>query len=254
MSQTAGQLRPTILRYSSLPSTNTEAARQATAGAPEGLCVVAGEQTAGRGRHARRWVSPAGAGLYFSIVLRPRLDARAWPLVTLMGALAVADALGEACGVEVDIKWPNDILAGERKLCGILAEALETRTGRACILGIGINLTRAAFPPELVTRAVSVEELTGAPPEAETILAALTPALARRYAHLHATDGVRRTLDQWAARSSYTEGKRVSVTLETESFDGITRGLEEDGALRVETSGGELRRVYAGDVKALREG
>src|SRR5687767_9533455 len=106
-----------ILRFDSLPSTNTEAARRAARGAPEGTCIIAREQTAGRGRQERRWVSPAGAGLYFSIVLRPQLEMNRWPLITLMTAVAVADALDEACGLGVDIKWPNDVHAAGRKLC-----------------------------------------------------------------------------------------------------------------------------------------
>src|SRR5919112_1524101 len=113
---------PTILRFDSLPSTNTEAARQASLGAREGLCVVAREQTAGRGRRQRAWASPKDAGLYFSVVLRPALDAADWPLLTLAAALAARDALGDACALDADIKWPNDLLAGGRKLCGILAE------------------------------------------------------------------------------------------------------------------------------------
>src|ERR687893_1721160 len=106
---------PIVLRYDSLPSTNDEAARQAAAGAAEGLCVVAREQTAGRGRQRRAWASPKDAGLYFSVVLRPRLDPAAWPLITFAAALAARDALGEACRLEADIKWPNDLLAGGRK-------------------------------------------------------------------------------------------------------------------------------------------
>src|SRR5215213_158843 len=110
------RLTPTVLRFDSLPSTNTEAARQAALGAPEGLCVVAREQTAGRGRRERAWASPKDVGLYLSVVLRPRLDARAWPLVTLAAALAVRDALAASCALETDIKWPNDLLARGRKL------------------------------------------------------------------------------------------------------------------------------------------
>src|ERR1051325_5043694 len=115
----------TILRFDSLPSTNTEAARAAVCGAREGLCIVAREQTAGRGRHSRVWSSPLDAGLYFSIVLRPQMEARSWPLITLMAAVSVADALEHACQIRVDIKWPNDIMAGGRKLAGILAETVE---------------------------------------------------------------------------------------------------------------------------------
>ena len=232
-------LRPTILRFDSLPS-------------GEGLCIVAREQTQGRGRQGRVWVSPVDAGLYFSIVLRPRLDVRAWPLITLMSALAVSDAINAACGLATDIKWPNDIEAAGRKLCGILAETLETETGRACIIGIGINLNDGAFPFELRERATSVQAVTGSAPDRETLLQALTHALAHRYHALHLADGVASTLREWVARSSYASGKRVRVQLANETLEGTTRGLESDGALRVETLAGEIKTIRAGDVTALR--
>jgi BirA family biotin operon repressor/biotin-[acetyl-CoA-carboxylase] ligase len=248
----ADLFQPTILRYDALPSTNTEAARQAVRGAPEGLCIVAREQTRGRGRQERVWASPPDAGLYFSIVLRPRLKPEAWPLVTLMAALAVHDALAEACTLETDIKWPNDILVEERKLCGILAETVETGAGRACILGIGINLSERAYPAELHARATSVEAATGTPVDLERVLAALVRRLALRYAQLHAPEGRTEIIRGWSANSSYAAGKRVRVHAATEIFDGTTRGLEPDGALRVETATGEIRIVRAADVHALR--
>jgi BirA family biotin operon repressor/biotin-[acetyl-CoA-carboxylase] ligase len=247
------RLTPTILRFDSLPSTNTEAARQAVQGAPEGLCVVAREQTAGRGRQQRAWVSPKDAGLYFSVVLRPRLDARGWPLVTLAAALAASDALREACALETDIKWPNDLLAGGRKLCGILAETFETSRGRAVVLGVGVNLNNRAFPQELLSRATSVEEQTGSAPDAERLLASLTHALARRYEILHAEGGAAATVREWESRSSFARARRVRVALADETFEGTTRGLEPDGALRVETDAGETRIVRAGDVMAVRQ-
>ncbi|HYN84570.1 MAG TPA: biotin--[acetyl-CoA-carboxylase] ligase [Pyrinomonadaceae bacterium] len=248
---------PVVLRFDSLPSTNTEAARQAAAGAREWLCVVASEQTAGRGRQGRAWESPPGAGLYFSVVLRPRLDASLWPLLTLTAAVAVSDALRETCALDVDIKWPNDLLAGGRKVCGILAEAVEGAPsyksgGRACVVGVGVNLRADSLPPELRERAASVEELTGTTPDYERLLESLVRALAERYASLHAEGGARELLREWAARSSYAEGRRVRVSLGEECFEGTTRGLESDGALRVETDEGDLRVVRAGDVTALR--
>lgn len=247
-------LHTTILRYDSLPSTNTEAASQAVRGAAEGLCVVAREQTRGRGRQERVWASPPDAGLYFSIVLRPRLKLEAWPLITLSAALAVQDALREACALETDIKWPNDILCDGRKLCGILAETVETKTGRACILGIGINLNERAYPPELGAHATSVEGATGKAADSERVLAALVTQLAQRYAQLHAhATGQSEIITDWLINSSYAEGKRVRVNTATDVFTGTTRGLEPDGALRVETATGELRIVRAGDVHALRE-
>lgn len=246
------RLTPTILRFDSLPSTNTEAARQASLGAGEGLCVLAREQTAGRGRRERAWVSPKDSGLYFSVVLRPRTDAREWPLITLAAAVAARDALEEACALRADIKWPNDLLARGRKLCGILAETAEGAAGRAVVLGIGINLNNRAFPPEILASATSVEEQTGRAPDAEQILSALTRQLARRYEELHTREGARGILREWEARSSYAHGRRVRVALAGEAFEGATRGLADDGALRVETDAGDTRIVRAGDVTAVR--
>lgn len=245
-------LRPIILRFDSLPSTNTEAARQAANGAPEGLCVVAREQTSGRGRQQRTWVSPADAGLYFSIVLRPRLDISRWPLLTLMAAISVADALADACALDVDIKWPNDIHAGGRKLCGILAEMIETPQGRACVVGIGINLKESSLPSELRETATTIETMTGHAPDVERLLQSLTHSIAHRYATLLEAGGAEQTIEQWSARSSYARDRRVRVALETETLEGVTRGLEPDGALRVETKAGEIRIIRAGDVTALR--
>ena len=246
-------LRPTILRFDSLPSTNTEAARQAVRGAPEGLCIVAREQTRGRGRAGRVWVSPADAGLYFSIVLRPtRLAARSWPLITLMSALAVRDALVEAFEIETDIKWPNDIMADERKLCGILAETVETETGRAVIVGIGINLDDRAFPPELKGIATSITTLIGRSADAERLLQSLICAIERRYETLQAAGGEAETIREWSQHSSYAQGRHVRVALAEEIFEGLTRGLEPDGALRVETEQGEIRIIRAGDIINLR--
>jgi BirA family biotin operon repressor/biotin-[acetyl-CoA-carboxylase] ligase len=246
-------LRPVILRFDSLPSTNTEAGRQARHGAPEGLCIVAREQTEGRGRSGRAWLSPIDAGLYFSLVLRPvSTPARAWPLLTLMAALAVRDALLKTCELETDIKWPNDIMAGDRKLCGILAETVETETGRAVIMGIGINLNDDAFPPELKDVATSVSALTGNVPDSERLLQSLTHALDQRYQNLQAVSGEEETILEWSKHSSYASHRLVRVTLNAETFDGWTRGLEPDGALRVETFTGEIRIIRAGDVTSLR--
>jgi BirA family biotin operon repressor/biotin-[acetyl-CoA-carboxylase] ligase len=247
------RLTPTILRFDSLPSTNTEAARQAARGAPEGLCVVAREQTAGRGRRERSWVSPKDAGLYVSVVLRPRLEPRDWPLITLAAALAARDALAESCRLEADIKWPNDLLAGGRKLCGILAETAEGARGRAVVLGVGVNLCESAFPEEMRDAATSVEAQTGRAPDAEHLLAALLRALALRYDALHAHGGTDATLREWEAHSTYARDRRVRVRLDGETFQGTTRGLAPGGALRVETDDGQLRTVSAGDVTALRQ-
>ena len=237
-----------ILRYESLPSTNNEVARLAAQGAAEGLAVIAEEQTAGRGRLQRTWVSPKGAGLYFSILLRPRIPQERWPLITFMAALAVNDALWDACQLQTDIKWPNDLLASERKICGILAEVTDTELGRAVVLGIGINLTREAFPDELARVAISVAEAAGRRVDRETVLAALVQALSSWYELIHEVDGPERILAAWTSRSSFSEGKSINVNNGEGTLTGVTRGLESDGALRVETASGEIVVVRAGDV------
>jgi len=245
-------LKPKILRFESLPSTNTELARLASEGAAEGVAILAEEQTAGRGRLQRAWSSPRGAGLYFSVLLRPAIAPSDWPLITFVAALAVADALREAAGVQTDIKWPNDLLSGERKICGILAEAIETPAGRAVVVGIGINLTQNAFPEELAGVATSVSEVTGQQPERETILAALLRALSRWYSLLSEPGGRVKIVAAWSSRSSYANGRLVRVSNGEEVWQGTTCGVEHDGALRLNTTNGEMKLVRAGDVYSLR--
>ena len=245
-------LKPKILRFESLPSTNTELARLASEGAEEGLSIVADEQTAGRGRLQRAWSSPKGAGLYFSILLRPAMPPDHWPLITFMAVLAVGDALSEAAGVETDIKWPNDLLSGERKICGILAESIDTPSGRAVIVGIGINLTQAAFPVELADVATSVSQASGREAEREAIIAALLRALSRWYSLLNEPSGREKIVATWSSRSSYAKGKLVRVSNGDEVWQGTTCGVEPDGALRLETSNGEMKLIRAGDVHSVR--
>jgi len=243
-----------ILRFDSIDSTNLEAMRRAKAGAPEGLCIIAREQTRGRGRQERVWISPRDAGLYFTVVLRPRLAVATWPLITLMAALAVSDSLREACELQTDIKWPNDIVIVDRKLCGILAETVETDQGLACVLGIGINLTDDAFPAELREHATSLKSQSARITNAETMLQSLLEQLSVRYAQLLNHGGEAKILHDWSAASSFANGKQVRVDTGAEVFAGTTRGLESDGGLRVETETGEVRIVRAGDVQSLRAG
>jgi BirA family biotin operon repressor/biotin-[acetyl-CoA-carboxylase] ligase len=242
----------TILRFDAIESTNTEALNQAARGADEGLCIVARGQTAGRGRRGRLWTSPADAGLYFSIVLRPRIETRFFPLVTLTAAIAVHDALEKLYPIECDIKWVNDIHVRGKKICGILAEAAETKKGAAIVLGIGINLNSDNFPPEISEIATSVKAETGAAPDAEILLQNLTGILSQYYELLSGKSGAKKICAEWTRRSSYATGKSVKVTTENDIISGITRGIEADGALRVETETGEIRVVRAGDVENLR--
>lgn len=247
----ADTMNITILRYPTLESTNTEAANQARNGAAEGVCVIADRQTAGRGRHGREWVSAEGAGLYFSIVLRPKIEIRLLPLITLMTGIAVHDTL-EDFGLRPDIKWVNDILIGDEKISGILAETVETPTGLAVIVGIGINLTSSSFPEEIAGTATSIEVETGNTVNASQLSERLTHYLSYFYEILNGHNGPAEIINDLRRRSTYYSGKQVRVTLVNTSFQGTTDGLEENGALRVKSAEGSVTIVQAGDVERLR--
>ncbi len=241
-----------ILRFDLVESTNTEAVRHARLGADEGLCVVAREQSAGRGRQGRVWVSAKDDGLYFSIVLRPRFDPRSFPLITLMAGVAVYDSLKEF-GITPDIKWVNDLLVNDKKIAGILAESVETPQGIAVIVGIGVNLTSRSFPPEIAGSATSVEAETGKLLPPDELCSALVRYLTYFYELLSGDDGAAEIVGEWRRRSSYFNDKPVRVTLQNKSFEGTTDGLEENGALRVKTRDGSVTIVQAGDVERLRQ-
>jgi BirA family transcriptional regulator, biotin operon repressor / biotin---[acetyl-CoA-carboxylase] ligase len=256
----------TILTFDTIDSTNTEALKQARLGADEGLCVVARQQTAGRGRHGRSWVSEKDAGLYFSIVLRPKIDTKFLPLITLMTGIAVHDTLHEL-GIKSDIKWVNDLLVKEKKICGILAETTDTNDGTTVVVGIGINLRSSNFPPEIAETATSIEDALSEPETAarwnlkprSRLLRVPTPDLTETltkylgyfYDILNSENGPSEIIDEWRRRSSYFSGKSVRVVLGNETVDGVTDGLEENGALRVRKNG-NVTIIQAGDVEQLR--
>lgn len=240
-----------IQRYDTIGSTNSEAAEQARRGAAEGVCIMADSQTAGRGRNGRTWVSEAGSGLNFSIVLRRRFAVESVPLITLMTGVAVCDTLIEF-GVKADIKWVNDLLVDGRKICGILAEAVETPLGLAVVVGIGINLTSRNFPDEIADTATSIEAVTGKRHTADEIAEPLTRYISYFYDILMSADGPGETISHWRRRSSYYSGRHVRVRLANGVVEGEAAGLEENGALRVKTPDGSVKIIQAGDVELLR--
>lgn len=241
----------TVQRFEEIGSTNDEAARQARLGAAEGLCIVARRQTAGRGRHGRTWVSEKDSGLYFSIVLRPLLEARFLPLITLAAGIAVYDTLNEL-GVSPDIKWVNDVLVDDRKISGILAETVETRDGLSVVLGIGINLTSKNFPPELADIATSIAAEIKRSITVLAVEEGLVKYLSYWYEILRSSDGPAEIIENWRSRSSYFDGKRVRVSVSGTTIDGTTDGLEPNGALRLITADGSRAIIQAGDVQRLR--
>ena len=241
----------TVLTFDSLDSTNTEALKQARAGAKEGVAIIARQQTAGRGRHGRTWVSEKDAGLYFSLILKPAIDTRSLPLITLMTGVAVHDTL-VGLGIAADIKWVNDILVGDKKISGILAETTESPDGVAVVVGIGINIRLSNVPPELADTATSIEEVVGTTPDTSLLTANLTGNISRLYDVLRDENGSATVLDEWRERSTYYSGKRVRAVLETETVFGVTDGLEPNGALRVRRDDDTIAVIQAGDIQRIR--
>jgi len=240
----------TVLTYDTIDSTNTEALKQARLGADEGLCIVARQQTAGRGRHGRTWVSEKDAGLYFSIVLRPKIETKYLPLITLMAGVAVYDTLQEL-GVKPDIKWVNDVIVDEKKISGILAETTETNNSLAVVVGIGINIKSSNFPPEIAGIATSIESEAGAIATGD-LTEILTKYVSYFYDIFTTQNGPAKIVDEWRRRSTYFSGKAVLVKLGDKTITGITEGLESNGALRLRKADGDVAIVQAGDVESLR--
>ncbi len=223
--------------------------------APEFTCVVADEQTAGRGRRERTWHSSPGAGLYLSILLLPRNDSLSRiPLISLLVSIAVAETLVELGVTGVDIKWPNDVLAGERKISGILAEAATAGSGSLrLILGVGVNLNHRSFPQELSELATSVAIETGKRVVVDEFRDRLLERIAWWYDHWR-RDESGLIVNRWSRLSTYARDQQVSVTLDEETITGVTDGLTETGALRLLVGAGEVKIILAGEVTRLRKG
>jgi len=227
-----------------IDSTNSELRRQALGGAAGGTAIVADRQTAGRGRMGRQFFSPDGAGLYMSVLVRPIELARAGGMTPLV-AVAVSRALG-AIGVEVGIKWVNDLLVDGRKLCGILVESGMAEGETFAVVGIGINLARAAFPPELAPIVTSVENITGKVPCRETLAEAILDELWRVIGADSGT--VEAAMDEYRRRC-VTVGKSVTVLPHgAEGYEAVALGVNADGSLRVRLPDGTERDISSGEV------
>lgn len=210
-----------------------------------GFACVAGRQLSGRGRLGRQWVSDADLGLYVTFYLKPRVVPNA-PMITLAAALAVAEAAQTVSGVDLEFKWPNDVMHEGKKLCGILAEA-RTRDGEMDVfLGIGVNRRpNPVLPPEIAAIATNLEELGGGRPSTEELLAALANALEPRLAQVD--DEPQRVLDDWRAKLA-TLGQRVTVNLADGPLVGDAVDLGSRGELIVREENGSMHEISAGDV------
>ena len=241
-----------VLFFNSTGSTNDVALALAAAGDAEGLVVLADEQTAGRGRQGRSWHSPPGSGLCVSIVLRPSRattgDGRATRLVTLAAGVALAEAVEAVTGLRADIKWPNDLLVGRRKLAGILSESATSDLAHV-VVGYGLNVRVTALPPDVDIRATSLESELGRLVDKATLCVETIAAVARRYRDL--VDGrFDAILDAWRERSPSSRGARVSWTTSSGIRSGVTDGIDDQGALLVRVAD-RVERIVGGELTWL---
>jgi len=241
-----------LLLLARTTSTSDILKKRAAEGAPEGMIVVADEQSAGRGRLDRRWLAPAGTSLLLSILFRPQLVPSHANRLTMLCALAASDALEAVARLPVDLKWPNDLVVqrhpgrGWRKLGGILTESgLSGQRLAFVVVGIGLNVN---VPREclsgLAPDATSVLAETGGKVDRAALLAALLAGVETRYRRLQAGESPH---GEWSARLA-TLGRRVEVISATGPLSGVAEGVDEDGALWVRADDGSRHRLLAGDV------
>ncbi len=233
-------------------STNNAAMQAAAEGAPEGSVFLAEEQTAGRGRGAHTWQSARSAGIYCSVILRPALPPSDVLVLALASGLAVGAAIRHIDGrVDADLKWPNDVLIGGKKVCGILAEMnAEATRVRYLVVGIGINVNQSSFPKALEGEATSLKIVTGSQWSRVELAAVLLKSLDREYRQLVEGPEARESiLRRFAAQSSWVRGRQVRIEENASKLEGTTEGLDQRGFLQLRTAQG-LHTVLSGTVRA----
>jgi len=230
-------------------STNDLADRLARDGVAEGTVVFAEKQNRGRGRMGRMWASPAGLGLWLSVVLRPRLAPQAATQLTIAAATAVRRAIHQITSLEPDIKWPNDLLLEGRKTAGILTEmGAELDKIKYVIIGIGVNvnLETTDFPPELRRVATSLRQALGRPIHRPELAAALLRELDVDYARV-CSGRFEEVAEEWSSHCR-TLGQKVTILQGERRIEGRAESLDQDGALLLRNARGRLERIIGGDV------
>jgi BirA family transcriptional regulator, biotin operon repressor / biotin---[acetyl-CoA-carboxylase] ligase len=233
-------------------STNDVALRLAHQGAGDGTLVLAEEQTQGRGRLGRSWLSEKNAGIYASLILRPRMKPREAAVLSLAAAVAVSEGIENACGLVPDIKWPNDLLLNGRKVCGILTEmSAEPDEIIYVVAGIGINVNHRNFSEPLRGQATSLFLEGNQRYSRVEILCRVLESFESIYQELQA--GAQATvIERWTQRSSYASGKRIRVDLGGRELCGVTAGLSESGTLLVKLENCQIEEIVSGDVVVWR--
>ena len=225
-----------ILNFKKVTSTNDVLKRMAVLGTDEGVVVVASQQTKGRGRQEKKWYSPKNKGLYLSVLLRPKLDNRFIGLLSLYAALTVSQAISQISGLKVGVKWPNDILVGDKKVAGILVESSSAMSLRFVIIGVGINIARRFFVRDKLRKtAGSLAELSGKKIDHETLLQTVLQKMDEGYALLREEEIWRRTIIQGWCGFCVHLGQMVSIKTDNGVIDGVFAGVTETGEAVLKT-------------------
>jgi BirA family transcriptional regulator, biotin operon repressor / biotin---[acetyl-CoA-carboxylase] ligase len=241
-----------VFHFFKTDSTNRVAMELGYAGEPEGTVVMAEAQTAGRGRAGRSWHSERGTGLYFTILLRPRLAPAQAPLLTMLAGVSAQAAIAAQTGLIPELKWPNDLLLNGKKLGGILTEMhAEPNQVRFVIVGIGINVNQEKFPAELASIATSIRKESGRSSFRLELLVRLLTQFESDY-NRFLREGPSFVIDRFESVSSFARGRRVRVDTGLEAYLGTTSGLSPEGLLLVARDNGPLTTVIAGDVTEVR--
>ena len=238
--------------YHRIDSTNLAALELAQQGAPEGTVVLADEQLTGRGRGDRYWHSPAGVGIYCSIVLRPKVMPARAQVITLMAGVAVAKAVSLKTSLSPLIKWPNDILVNNKKVAGILLESKTTTASiDHAVIGVGVNVnhTPADLPEQLLALASSLRMESGEKVKRGPLIEQILKEMEKLYDRLHQEDSAV-ILEQWRSFSA-TLGQRVRAIQKGTPIEGIAVDINDEGALLLRRDDGDLAVVHAGDVEHL---
>lgn len=236
-----------IVHFDSIGSTNNEARQMAMNGCKEGLVVIAEEQTSGRGRLGRAWTFPRSMSIAFSMVLKPCIKPDQAPGITLVMGTAVCRALRNTTGLDAGIKWPNDIIIGGKKVCGILTEmSAEIDAVNHIIVGVGINVNTREFPDELKCIATSLYLEKGENVSRKDVLASVLYEFEILYENFK-INGIKSIIQEFKSYS-VTIGKQVRVVSISESFEGEAVDITEEGALIVKLKDGSKRQVISGDV------
>jgi BirA family transcriptional regulator, biotin operon repressor / biotin---[acetyl-CoA-carboxylase] ligase len=241
-----------IYHFFRTDSTNRVALELGHAGEPEGAVVLAEEQTGGKGRAGRVWHSERAAGIYVTLLLRPKLAPVQAPLLTMMAGLSMQAAIQAQTGLSVDLKWPNDLMIRGKKVGGILTEMhAEPAQVRFVIVGIGLNVNQEKFPDDLGQIATSLRVEAGRQQSRLELLVRLLREFENDYNRL-LREGVASVTQRFEAASSFARGKRVQVTNGAGAFTGTTAGLGPEGLLQVRRDDGQVVTVIAGDVAEAR--